>query len=443
MGYVKPNQSPFDTPRMTLVMNENWAGFMLGQLEHLLNPDKWEGTEEEKHQAVDEVLELLDYMSADCDCLDTLEWSRARGLRYYGADQNWHDVPGSKEINLYWDNATYITDTTTGSPPDSLNDNICGGVKGLVEKLLIPRYKDALDTIQLYVDGFIKLEDALVKVLSTLTLGLSEALPFDEMVGWMNSFQEFAFAQAYDVLNDPDWVEEIEENLYCAIKDAANGGTLTEAIWVDWRDFIGDTWGIQVHGTGTYMDKLEFLEVRKRYNIYTLTASPDCNALGWCPDPIPCLDELVDLTLSQECTGIRVTTGAVPVEVPMGQWISGQGYKPTLWATGTAPGSSKFLGTQIYIDFGQTVDVTNLRWQINYVSGNNMSAHSVWKFNPDTLTLGAKVGDFPVALSDGFYDHAPTITGVNGLLFVIQKNGTVQTPPSGEWYLTAIEALTT
>jgi len=288
MRYVKPQETPFETPLMAIAVNENWMGFLLGQLEHLLDPNKWEGTTEEQHTAVDQLMELMNYMSADCDCLTTLEWNRGRGLRYY-ADGDWHDVPGSANINLYWDAATYLSDTADGAPMDDSNDHRCGGVKGLIEAFLIPRYKDALDTLQLYVDGFIKLEDAMVKVLSTLTLGLSETLPFDEFVGWMNSFQQFAFAQAFDVLNDPDWQEEIEQELYCAMK-AIPTATLSESIWVDWRDYVGDTYGIQVHGMGSFLDKYVFEEIRKRYNVYALTPSTFCEGLGWCPAEVNYLD---------------------------------------------------------------------------------------------------------------------------------------------------------
>lgn len=64
-----PEAGIFDAPNVVICLNVHWVGHLDGVLERLLYPDAWQGTDEQKQAAIQEVGKLVAKLGEIRDCL--------------------------------------------------------------------------------------------------------------------------------------------------------------------------------------------------------------------------------------------------------------------------------------------------------------------------------------------------------------------------------------
>jgi hypothetical protein len=267
-----PESFPKEPPHLSLVVNAEWFNYLLGTIDYLLRQDIWDGSFEDSGGVRDKLQELMDYMSADCSCIAALRFKRGVGLIAVvdGVD---YPLAGSDQIGLEQDSLAVLLDMSSGVPDvpegDSVESHICAGVRGLIEQFLVPRYKDVLDTAQLYVNGGITLAQTVVDIVDAMAFDAASIItPVDDIVSLVRTWETYVISNMLDVLNDPDWLEAIEESLYCAIKDAYPlTGELDSLTWDAWLATVGDFRGLQYHGFSGFATKYTFDQIRRRYNV--------------------------------------------------------------------------------------------------------------------------------------------------------------------------------
>lgn len=285
-----PASDPDDPPYISTLWNVEWFNYVTGMLGFLADPAVWAGTPDEQKAAVAAVSELMSYMSADCSCIAAIRYKPGVGLiaQVDGVD---YFLSGSDRLGLQQDPLSTVLDTATGAPslPPATppRDYVCAGVRGLVTDFLIPRYKDVWDSVDLYIDGALSLAEAVVNVVDAMAFDLASQLtPVDDIAALIRTWENFLYETVMDTLNDPDFVEDIEEELYCAIKSASPvTGELTVGVWNAFTAWVGNFWqGTHYHGMQGFLESYHFDQIRKRFNVYALEPDTFCNALGWCPD---------------------------------------------------------------------------------------------------------------------------------------------------------------
>lgn len=80
-----PSVGPFDMPRRCLEVNAEWAGYIIGVLNALAQPDAWSGTEAQRQNAVDMVEQIISQLARE-NCYEAPEggivvWSGYKRLQ--------------------------------------------------------------------------------------------------------------------------------------------------------------------------------------------------------------------------------------------------------------------------------------------------------------------------------------------------------------------------
>jgi hypothetical protein len=101
--HIIPAKGIFEEPVVNLCINSTWVGHLSGMIERLIYLDAWEGTDDEKYAAINQVYKLLGAMGREeniggcnmtCCCTQVLRRINAGGVYQESTDggTTWHDA---------------------------------------------------------------------------------------------------------------------------------------------------------------------------------------------------------------------------------------------------------------------------------------------------------------------------------------------------------------
>lgn len=307
------------------------AGFirqLLGLASILTFYRMWDGTDEEIQIVQEQVQKGLQDLMLDACCPDAVvSVARSKGGYMVATQQN-----GDKTfLNSVYNSAFYDTLNPTQAT-DNTDNNICAGVRMLVERLLedilysLDQAQFAADTGQAFAQGLSALADL-------LTLG---AFPLEDVY---DGAQEFFFA-ATDLgisalklaFSDPAVRDKMVENLYCAIANASPK-LLTDEMYFDAVADLpllaaqSNLLEFFLRGFSTFAEP-NWDRIYGLYNLGALSSDPTCEEEFQC---VPGWILEADLTLTDG--GLTVQAGASN----NGVWVSGTG-----WTAATSFASGQY-----------------------------------------------------------------------------------------------------
>lgn len=384
------------------------------------------------------------------------------GIRYVnGAVQYDFDGDGVYEVTQYTN--SYENIFGTGLPTADDADKICRASWQLARSLC----DDFADLINLFNLG--------TKIISSAAQSVIDFFPAsffaDDIVEFATEDLPVS-VMTYIVTSakDPDTIEKVAQMIYCSIVEHYPGD-LDDVIediplgiyhpifepdeilkitkWLNFEDIAqsiydsltGDAVAYMVIGFArtTLIQLRTFVGMAKPTEIFILGAlstaiysdARDCIDF----DCAPCINTTLNLKASQACTVAREGSCTEDNNSEYAVWTLNAGWGPMTCSTGTDPADGRYRRMQVYLELGETVTITSVRWKW---SGDAVLQNDL--LNATASDSGTII--VAESLTAGEYFWSGSISGVSRLLFILERNGTVASPPSGNWRLEEIAVTT-
>lgn len=207
-----------------------FIGAFGGAIQALCSDYNWEQTTQNATPQ-----EAADYgCEASEGMIKSLPTELVTGVRVVGTNIQIRDANGT------WSDAGELCVNCNDPQPeapagyDSLG-HLCGAVTQSVEWAWNSQ-TDMIDKMRLVKQGAVTFADAIVSWAETLSAGVGELLPLDEVVSFLGNITELALQTIQDAQQTQVFLEDAQESLYCMIKAAGEPYSLTEAIFTSWAD---------------------------------------------------------------------------------------------------------------------------------------------------------------------------------------------------------------
>lgn len=319
-----PQTGIFDSPLICIQMNSNWASFVLERLRVLTDDRAWQGDDNEKFRATQQIEELLaQFSNQDCTGLATITYeSDIQNGRFRwivdGVPGDWiyppagpqgpqgiQGVPGPQgEPGIQGppgETGPQGLQGATGpqgpqgiqgiqglpgatgprglqGPPGAVNpmhetpastavetlQNVCSGVIQTVDRFL-NLFDDTLAELELILTGVSTVIDGTIAIGELVSVGFLEVVPLDEIANAAQDVTLLGLQSVRNIANSTTYREKIKKDLYCRIAAAASN-QLTETIFDTWvnSDIDDAAWIL-----GLYPNFQTFMRDKVGYNLFT------------------------------------------------------------------------------------------------------------------------------------------------------------------------------
>jgi len=291
------NQEPTAPNGRFLYLSPQWWAIVQQQLGLLDNPDFWEGTEEQKDNALQWLYEIMEGSEMPSNAVVGISFNPdTNAIEYTLADDT--VVQTQMTVGCCYPPPLPFTDDT----PENQLGALCSAVNGMVDKT-VAIWSNALDEIAL-VKAQTKLAvDAAIAIAETFTLGALELAPLDEFSKFVFDTADLAVATIKTNTTSEAFKDEIKENLYCTLRDLPDK-SMTEEIYDDWLEgmlFINSEAAYFI----AYMKfVMKYKNSARLFFAYSKDTSSLCEELYACGQPDGC-------TVFPSGSGWNLITGSV------------------------------------------------------------------------------------------------------------------------------------